>query len=115
MPTALFSDIAQQQNASSFDDIVSVAPAQQNVASFDDIAAVRPKAPSQTASLSDVVAIHPAPTAPVPPAPDPRAGSISATPPPTVWERVKQVVTAGIPRYSSRTVYNPKHRDMKLG
>jgi hypothetical protein len=114
MPTALFSDIAQQQNASSFDDIVSVAPAQQNVASFDDIAAVRPKAPSQTESLSDVIAIHPAPGAPVPPAPDPRAGSISATPPPTVWERVRQAVTAGIPRYSSRTAYNPKYGDMQL-
>src|SRR5580658_7257300 len=114
MPTALFSDIAQQQNVSSFDDIVSVAPAQQNVASFDDVAAVRPKAPSQTASLSDVVAIHPASTVPVHPASDPRAGQISATPPPTVWERVKQAVTAGIPRYSSRTVYNPKYGDMQV-
>jgi hypothetical protein len=33
---------------------------------------------------------------------------------PSVWERIKSAVTAGIPRYSSRTVNNPKYGDMQL-
>src|ERR1700733_13948003 len=33
---------------------------------------------------------------------------------PTVWQRIKQAVTAGIPNYSSRTVYNPKHGETQL-
>jgi hypothetical protein len=57
----------------------------------------------------------PAPAAPpAQPAPDPLQGTISAAPDPTVWQRIKQAVTAGIPRYSSRTVYNPKYGQMQL-
>jgi hypothetical protein len=33
---------------------------------------------------------------------------------PSVWDRIKSVVTSGIPRYSSRTVNNPKYGDMQL-
>jgi hypothetical protein len=33
---------------------------------------------------------------------------------PTVWQRITQAVTAGIPNYSSRTVYNPKYRETQL-
>jgi len=33
---------------------------------------------------------------------------------PSVWERIKSAVTAGIPRYSSRTVYNEKYGEMQL-
>jgi hypothetical protein len=33
---------------------------------------------------------------------------------PSIWERIKQAVTAGIPNYSSRTVYNPKYGETQL-
>ncbi|MGA8500904.1 MAG: hypothetical protein WB683_05105 [Candidatus Sulfotelmatobacter sp.] len=33
---------------------------------------------------------------------------------PTLWDRIRNVVTAGIPNYSSRTVYNPKYGQMQL-
>ena len=33
---------------------------------------------------------------------------------PSVWDRIKQAVTAGIPNYSSRTVYNPKYGETQL-
>ena len=33
---------------------------------------------------------------------------------PTVWDRIKQTVTAGIPNYSSRTVYNPKYGQTQI-
>jgi len=33
---------------------------------------------------------------------------------PTVWDRIKQTVTAGIPNYSSRTVYNPQYGQTQL-
>ncbi len=33
---------------------------------------------------------------------------------PTLWARIRNVVTAGVPRYSSRTVYNPKYGQMQL-
>jgi len=33
---------------------------------------------------------------------------------PTVWDRIKSVVTSGIPNYSSRTVYNPKYGQTQL-
>ncbi len=33
---------------------------------------------------------------------------------PSLWDRIKQVVTAGIPSLSSRTVYNPKYGQMQL-
>jgi hypothetical protein len=33
---------------------------------------------------------------------------------PSVWDRIKQGVTAGIPNYSSRTIYNPKFGETQL-
>ena len=33
---------------------------------------------------------------------------------PSIWDRIKSAVTAGIPRYSSRTVNNPKYGDMQI-
>ena len=33
---------------------------------------------------------------------------------PSIWDRIKSAVTAGIPNYSSRTVYNPKYGQMQL-
>ncbi len=33
---------------------------------------------------------------------------------PSVWQRVKNAFTEGIPRYSSRTVYNPKYGQMQI-
>jgi hypothetical protein len=68
---------------------------------------------NKLAKQSGAISSTPTP-APAQPAPDPRQGTISATPEPNVWQRVKQAVTAGIPRYSSRTVYNPKYGQMQL-
>jgi hypothetical protein len=56
----------------------------------------------------------PAPAPAAPPKPDPLQGQIRPAPDPNVWQRIKQAVTAGIPRYSSRTVYNPKYGQMQL-
>jgi len=39
---------------------------------------------------------------------------IGAAPEASIWDRIKQAVTAGIPNYSSRTVYNPKYGQMQL-
>src|SRR6267378_3592095 len=39
--------------------------------------------------------------------------SIGAAPP-SVWDRIKNVFTSGIPSLSSRTVYNPKYGEMQL-
>jgi hypothetical protein len=33
---------------------------------------------------------------------------------PSVWDRIKQAVTAGIPNYSSRTIYSPKYGETQL-
>lgn len=33
---------------------------------------------------------------------------------PSVWDRIKKAITAGIPNYSSRTVYNPKYGETQL-
>lgn len=33
---------------------------------------------------------------------------------PTVWNRIRHVFTEGIPRYSSRTVYDPKYGQAQL-
>jgi hypothetical protein len=33
---------------------------------------------------------------------------------PSVWDRITQAVTAGVPNYSSRTVYNPKYNETQL-
>ena len=41
--------------------------------------------------------------------PNPKGPTVEAAPAPTLAERAKKVVTEGIPRYSSRTVENPKY------
>jgi len=33
---------------------------------------------------------------------------------PSVWDRIKQTVTAGIPNYSSHTIYNPRYGETQL-
>src|SRR5258706_12057263 len=33
---------------------------------------------------------------------------------PTVWDRITNVFTSGIPQFSSRTAYNPKYGEMQL-
>src|SRR4051794_3466106 len=55
------------------------------------------------------------------PAHDPNArfsfsgpAQISAAPAPSIWDRIKQAVTSGIPNYSSRTVYNPRYGETQL-
>src|SRR5438309_8896868 len=39
---------------------------------------------------------------------------ISATPAPSIWQRIKSAVTAGIPNYSTHTVYNPRYGETQL-
>ena len=39
---------------------------------------------------------------------------IRSAPAPSIWDRIKSAVTAGIPNYSSRTVYNPKYGEMQI-
>jgi len=104
MPTAALSEIQTgTPNVASFADI----QAQGGTASFSDI-----QQPG-TASLSDI--------APALPAHDPNdrfalqgTATIAPAPEPSVWQRIKQAVTAGIPHYSSRTVYDPKYGQTQL-
>jgi hypothetical protein len=39
---------------------------------------------------------------------------ISAAPAPSIWQRIKQAVTSGIPNYSTHTVYNPRYGETQL-
>lgn len=104
MPTAALSEIQSgTPNVASFSDI----QAQGGTASFADI-----QQPG-VASLSQI--------APATPAHDPNdrfalqgTATIAPAPEPSVWQRIKQAVTAGIPNYSSRTVYNPKYGQTQI-
>lgn len=92
-------------------------------------AATRQAKPNKTVGWNDLLsapAVHAAPRLPTQEpqraTPTPVFGPQDVTGPqntigpyqPKLWDRVVNAVTSGIPRYSSRTVYNPKHGQMQL-
>jgi hypothetical protein len=106
MPTASIADLnptADAGGAASLADIQTDAiPAKAGVASLSDIAQ------PNTASLGDIASVSP--RGPAPPQP---TGEIKSYEP-SVWQRISSVFTEGIPRYSSRTVNDPKYGEMQL-
>jgi hypothetical protein len=108
MPTASLDDIQSVPagpGTASLSDIQSVQPPapQGGTASLYDIASVAP--PVKTASLSDIAEVH----GPL----IPSNATISAAQP-SVWDRISNIFTSGIPQFSSRTSSNPKYGQMQL-
>jgi hypothetical protein len=94
-------------------------PARPTVVNPGEVSLAPPRAPKPSSAAASTI-VHPGEVSLTPP------GSPSPTvnPPdtpdtigphtPSPWERVKNAITAGMPRYSSRTASNPKYGQMQL-
>jgi hypothetical protein len=80
----------------------------------DDLGFIPLPAPAKQPGIPATMGRSASPTMGAPAALGTQATGLSAQPPASLWERVKRVFTEGIPRYSTRTVENPKYGTEQL-